>query len=80
MSSPAATDTGAARRRRTDLGVIVALSWLFIAIGVTAVFGGSLGLRGLIWLSLHHVVCVVAVTHEMWRGWKRRKARLAAEP
>ena len=71
--------TGAERRRRADGGVIVALSWLFVAIGVTVLFGGDLGLRGWIWLGLHHVVCAVAVTHELWRGWKRRKLRLAQE-
>lgn len=86
MSSSAGRDparpwaaSGAGRRRRTDLGVIVALSWLFIAIGGTVVFAGSLGLRGLIWMGVHHVVCVAAVSHEMWRGWKRRKARQAQE-
>ncbi len=79
MSSPAAPEPAAKGRRRTDLGVIVALSWLFIALGITLVFGDSLGLRGLAWLALHHLICLVAVSHEMWRGWKRRKGRLAAE-
>lgn len=71
---------GADRRRsRTDGGVVVALAWLFVAIGITVVFGSSLGLRGWVWLSLHHVICAGAVSHEMWRGWKRRKIRLAQE-
>ena len=71
--------TGAERRQRADGGVIVALAWLFVAVGVTVVFGAKLGLRGWIWLGLHHVVCVVGVTHELWRGWKRRKRRLNPE-
>ena len=75
----ATTSSPAARRRRTDLGVIVALSWFFIAVGLTAVFAGKLGMRGMVWMSVHHVICVAAVSHEMWRGWKRRKARLAQE-
>lgn len=57
--------------RRVDIGRIVALSWLFIAAGVTVVFAPQLGLRGWIWLGAHHVLCAIGVTHEL----RRAKAR-----
>ncbi len=62
-------------RRRLDLGVIVAITWLALALWVTIFFGPYLGLRGWIWLGLHHVVCLVACSHELHRGWRRRAAR-----
>ena len=61
------------RGRVLDLGVIVALAWLFTAAGITALFGGALGLRGWGWLLTHHLLCIVGCTHELQRGWRRRK-------
>lgn len=60
-------------QRRLDIGVIVAIAWLAAALGVSLVFGPRLGLRGWIWLGLHHVVCAIACAHELRRGWRRRK-------
>jgi len=71
--------TAAERRRRWDAGVIIALAWLFAAIAMTVLVGPKLGLRGWLWMGAHHIVCVIGVSHEMWRGWKRRKKRLAQE-
>lgn len=65
-------------RRELDLGTVVALSWAFIAVGMTALIGPQLGLRGWAWLGIHDALCVLGVTHELWRGWKRHKARQAA--
>lgn len=61
-------------RRGLDIGLIVALAWAFIAIGVTVLFGPLLGLRGWIWLGLHHLVCAVGVSHELRRAWRRRRS------
>lgn len=58
--------------RVLDLGVIVALAWLFAAIGLTVVFGPLLGLRGWAWLLAHHLLCVTGAAHELHRGWQRR--------
>ena len=71
-SSPASSP-----RRRADLGVVIALSWLGVALGATLVFGPRLGMRGWLWLGLHHLLCGVGVSHELWRGWRCRKARLS---
>jgi len=64
--------------RRVDLGAVVAMAWLLIAVGVTAVIGPRLGLRGWAWLGLHHVLCVAGATHELWRARRRRLKREAA--
>lgn len=65
-------------RRKLDLGTVVALSWAFIAVGLTVLMGPQLGLRGWTWLGIHNVLCVLGVSHELWRGWKRHKARVQA--
>ena len=31
------------------------------------------GLRGIAWLVLHHILCVVGCAHEIRRAWYRRK-------
>jgi hypothetical protein len=62
--------------RVLDLGVIVALAWIFCAVAITVLFGATLGLRGWGWLLVHHLLCVVGCTHELLRGWKRRKLPL----
>ncbi len=61
-----------------DIGVVVALAWLMSAAVVTLIYGPILGLRGWIWLGVHHVLCGVGCTHELTRGWKRRRVRLNA--
>ncbi len=58
-------------RRSVDAGTVVALSWAVAAVGVTLLFGSMLGLRGWLWLGIHHVLCVVGVTHELRRARQR---------
>lgn len=69
--------TGAERRRRADGEVIIAIAWLLVAFAATVFLGPRLGLRGWVWLSIHHALCLAGSSHGLWRGWKRRKARLA---
>ena len=52
---------------RFDLGRTFALTWLVAAIGVTVVIGPRLGMRGMAWLALHNLVCMVGAGHELWR-------------
>ncbi len=66
--------------RRLDGGVIVAITWATVALSMTVLIGGQLGLRGWFWLGLHHVLCVVGVSHELRRGWKRRQEHLSGSP
>ena len=59
--------------KKLDLGVIVATTWLLVALGLTVLLGPSLGLRGWVWLGLHHLLCAIGVSHELLRGWRRRR-------
>ena len=61
--------------RRVDVGLVVALSWLLCAIAATVLLAPTLGLRGIAWMALHHVLCVVGCTHELRRAWVRRRQR-----
>lgn len=61
-------------KKRVDVGFVVALAWLTSAGVVTVIWGGGLGLRGWIWLGLHHVLCVAGCSHELRRAWARRQA------
>ena len=38
--------------RRLDGGVIVAIAWATVAVAMTVLIGGQLGLRGWFWLGL----------------------------
>lgn len=64
--------------RRLDGGVIVALVWAIVAVAMTVLIGPQLGLRGWVWMGLHHALCLAGVTHEMRRGYRRHKLRLEA--
>jgi len=63
--------------KKLDLGVIVATTWLLVAIGLTVVLGPGLGLRGWAWLALHHLLCGIGVSHELFRGWRRRREEIS---
>ena len=65
-------------RRRPDIGATLALAWICTAIGLTVVIGPHLGLRGWGWLGMHHLLCLVGSSHELWRARKRRSKREAA--
>lgn len=54
------------QRRPVNIGQVLALAWLFAAVGVTVVFGPQLGARGWLWLGAHHLLCLVGVTHELF--------------
>ena len=57
------------------MGLVFALTWMILAIGVTVVWGPDLGLRGWGWLVVHHALCLVGCTHEVRRAWRRRQGR-----
>ena len=67
-------------RPRIDLSATVAVAWIWVAVGLTVVFAPQLGLRGLAWLGVHHLLCVVGVTHELRRYRQRQQARAAKPP
>lgn len=72
LSSP--TPAGP-HRRRVDVGFVVAVAWLSVAVVGTVLWGRALGIRGWLWVGLHHVLCVVGCTHELRRAWQRYQTR-----
>lgn len=67
-------------KRRVDIGEVLALAWLGVAVGLTIVFGPMLGARGWLWLGAHHLLCVAGVTHELSRARARARARPPEPP
>jgi hypothetical protein len=57
--------------RRVDIGRVVALAWIVVAIGLTVGIGPHLGLRGWAWLGAHHVLCAVGAGHELLKSRNR---------
>lgn len=55
-----------APRPRFRLGPTIALSWVCIAVGMTVALGPMMGLRGWMWLFVHHVLCGIGA------GWELR--------
>lgn len=45
---------------------IVAVAWVFVALGLTVLVGPELGLRGWFWLGVHHALCAFGVAWELW--------------
>jgi hypothetical protein len=60
---------------KTDIGAVVALSWIAFAVLITFFFGPMLGLRGWGWLLVHHLLCAVGCGSELRRSAARRAAR-----
>ena len=66
-------------RKQIDIGFVMALSWLLVAIGVTIFIGPMLGARGWLWLLIHHFLCGIGVTHE-FRRYRKRQKLLTSDP
>jgi hypothetical protein len=70
-------------RPRFRLRVAIALTWIVVAIGLTLVLGPLMGLRGWMWLFVHHVLCAMGAGWELREDWRltREAARLpVADP
>ncbi len=52
-------------RPRFRLGPCVALAWILIAVGMTVVLGPMMGLRGWMWLFVHHILCGIGAGWEL---------------
>ena len=52
---------------RFDLGRMVAIAWIVVAVGLTITIGPMLGWRGWMWLGAHDLLCAVGAGHELWR-------------
>ena len=65
-------------KREFDIGAILAVTWVMVAVGLTVVFAPQLGIRGLGWLAAHHLLCIVGVGHEYTRYKTRQAVRKAS--
>ena len=65
-------------KREFDVGAILAVTWVIVALGLTVVFAPQLGIRGLSWLAAHHLLCIVGVSHEYTRYRKRQALRASS--
>jgi hypothetical protein len=66
------------KRQTFDMGAILAVTWVLVAIGLTVVFAPQLGIRGLGWLAAHHLLCLVGVAHEYTRYRTRQALRASS--
>lgn len=57
--------------KRTDISAIIAVTWALTAIIMTVILYDKLGARGWLWLSVHHLFCLIGVSHE-WRKHQKR--------
>ncbi len=69
--SPDETLPVASGRARFDFRLLVAWTWLGFAVVATFVLVPKLGLRGLVWLGMHHLLCVLGCVDEIRRAKKR---------
>ena len=51
------------------LSRVLMVSWVVVAVGLTILIGPSLGWRGLLWLGVHHVLCLGGVWGELRLGF-----------
>lgn len=53
-------------RRRPRFVKVLAAGWLFGAVGIVVLVGGSLGWRGWIWLTIHSIFSLAGAGWELW--------------
>jgi hypothetical protein len=58
-----------------DIQAVLATAWFLIAIFLTVVLYPQLGGRGLLWLGIHHIFCLVGCTTEYFRYQRRQERR-----
>ena len=54
-------------KNKLDIRAIIAVAWLLSAVVMTFLIYPDLGGRGVLWLFIHHVFCVVGCSHELKR-------------
>jgi hypothetical protein len=52
--------------RSVRLPKVIAVAWLFVALGLTVFVAPELGWRGWLWLGIHHALCLFAAAWELW--------------
>ena len=65
-------------KRRTsdfDIQAVLAVTWVLSSILLTIALGDKLGVRGWLWLMVHHIVCLLSCAHELRRYRTRQKLK-----
>ena len=57
--------------KRMDIPAIIAVSWGLSAVLMTILLYDKLGARGWLWMGVHHIFCLVGVSHELRQYQKR---------
>lgn len=60
-----------APRPRLRIGPTVALAWVVVAVGLTFALGPTMGLRGWMWLFVHHTLCLIGAGWELQEDARR---------
>ncbi len=60
------------------LATVVALAWVAVALGLTLFLAPQMGMRGWMWLSVHHWLCAVGAGWELREDYRRGRAARAA--
>ena len=59
------------QEKRLNISSIIAVTWALIAVSITFFLFDKLGARGWLWLSIHHIFCIIGVSHEWIKHQKR---------
>lgn len=61
------------QKSKLDIRAIIAVAWLLSAVALTFLIYDSLGARGVLWLAIHHLLCVIGCGHELRRHFQAQK-------
>ena len=55
--------------------MIIAVAWLITAIILTYIMYPQLGARGIIWMIIHHLLCIIGVSYEFRAHYLRTRLK-----
>ena len=61
---------------KIDIQAILAVAWMLSAVVLTLLLADHLGGRGWLWLTIHHIICLIGCTHEYFRYKKRQRSNM----
>ncbi len=59
---------------KIDIRAVIAVAWLMSSIVLSWIIFDELGARGLLWMSIHHVFCIVGCGYEIIRHHKKNQS------
>ena len=67
-------------RPRLRIRTVVALTWIVVAVGMTLLLAPQLGLRGWMWLGVHHWLCLYGAGWELLEDRRLARGAKTYEP